>query len=43
VPPIPPPCLRLPWHLELPPVVHTFTLKTEHPGKPGMARRYRVL
>jgi hypothetical protein len=33
--PIPPACLRLPWHLELPPVVHTFTLKTEYPGKPG--------
>jgi hypothetical protein len=43
VPPIPPPCLRLPWHLELPPVVHTFTLKTEHPGKPGAARRHRDL
>ncbi len=35
LPPIPLPCLRLPWHLQLPPVVHTFTLKTEFPGKPG--------
>ena len=37
VPPVPPPSLRLPFHLQLPPVVHTFTLKTEHPGKPGAA------
>ena len=43
VPPIPPPCLRLPWHLKLPPVVHTFTLKTEHPGKPGAHHSSRAL
>jgi hypothetical protein len=35
VSPLLPPFIRLPWHLELPPVMHTFTLKTEHPGKPG--------
>jgi hypothetical protein len=41
--PIPPCCLRLPWHLELPPVVHTFTLKTEHPGKAGTESQLLVL
>jgi hypothetical protein len=40
-PPIPVACFRLPWHLELPPVVHTFTLKTEHPGKPGATPHHR--
>jgi hypothetical protein len=39
--PIPVTCLRLPWHLELPPVMHTFTLKTEHPGKPGASPYHR--
>jgi hypothetical protein len=39
--PVPTPCLRLPWHLQLPPVVHTFTLKTEHPGKPGTRPLHR--